>query len=885
MAELVKPIPRRIRSNIFLGKVKYEDIGIIVVGVFLTLLFATANLIPESTFANWAVAALVAAIALLLILRIDGESNYKTIYNFVKYIFSPRQFLNTQVKEIVPIENIANETIKKNGVVQKTNIGLVTFKDAGYAKIIEINSVPFFTLTDDARHKLIRAISQTVKNIDDKISMQIFKCDRPVRCKDYCLDVISDIMQLKECPWFSEEEKKIRQKILEGQYKRLVDIDKTINVSSVRFYLIIHSKSTKALNQTLEMVINDLSAEGLYNHILNAKECAIIYKYMICHSCNEKEVDKLGEKQLKYWVMPKTIEFKGASSVVDGKKYYTIGVNNYPQYATEGFTNRLFGMPGNVLLTMNYIESTKARKYIDMYYNEIRNSQKGKLSEQLNDAEEKEALRTIQRQIKNETETMTSTSLTYTFEVADTKDYNMICKKVRNLEFGITKNKFRQLNIYKSNIEGTQTKDLKYNLTSEDVGMMFPFTHVTLMERNGMYIGTIGRGTPVIVDLNKRNNFFHSSSIDIFGNTGGGKSFSTKTMLALMAAKRERVFVFDPSKEYDILAKNLHGQVIDLGAGEFKINPFHVFTSSTGEGYETALTVHLATLKMFYSIIFKDIKPEAMQKLNNLTFQLYDRFGMSADTYDFAKTKPEDYPTFSDLYQLCNEKIENNQDVYEVNLLKEIKLYLEDCVFGGFAKYWNGPSKIDIHSNFVVFDFSDLLHSGAIQIITAQMRLACTYVTGELQKNYNIMKDKGVYDVIQKEFSPIDVVFDETHNFINPAYPQIAEFLKNMIKQCRKCSGKLIVATQSPTDLLPDNSIKSLTEPLLYEAQYTFLYRFEDFKPVENAYPSINFTKLEREAVQFPPLGGAMFMQGPRKRDIIKIVASKEVRDLFEKNQ
>ena len=41
----------------------------------------------------------------------------------------------------------------------------------------------------------------------------------------------------------------------------------------------------------------------------------------------------------------------------------------------------------------------------------------------------------------------------------------------------------------------------------------------------------------------------------IMGKSGCGKSFCTKSLLANLAADNSKIFILDPEKEYDIIAK------------------------------------------------------------------------------------------------------------------------------------------------------------------------------------------------------------------------------------------------------------------------------------------------------------------------------------------
>ena len=65
-----------------------------------------------------------------------------------------------------------------------------------------------------------------------------------------------------------------------------------------------------------------------------------------------------------------------------------------------------------------------------------------------------------------------------------------------------------------------------------------------------------------------------------YGKSGSGKSFATKSILANFAAENSKIFILDPENEYQELAHNLGGKLIDVGtAKEGRLNPFHVITT------------------------------------------------------------------------------------------------------------------------------------------------------------------------------------------------------------------------------------------------------------------------------------------------------------------
>ncbi|KAI4453139.1 obg gtpase family [Holotrichia oblita] len=201
-------------------------------------------------------------------------------------------------------------------------------------------------------------------------------------------------------------------------------------------------------------------------------------------------------------------------------------------------------------------------------------------------------------------------------------------------------------------------------MQTSTVAGMFPFISDALQDEEGFYVGY--NKYPVMIDFFKRNHERVNSNMVVIGKSGSGKSFAAKLLLTNFAASDAKIFILDPEREYVKLTTELGGKEIDVGSGlKYRFNPLHIMATLEDEDGEASdsYTMHLQFLEEFFKIILEGISPDALETLNKIVADLYGIKNINSKT-DIMKLKPEDFPTFDELYELIQKKHDASTDEY-----------------------------------------------------------------------------------------------------------------------------------------------------------------------------------------------------------------------------
>jgi conjugal transfer ATP-binding protein TraC len=360
------------------------------------------------------------------------------------------------------------------------------------------------------------------------------------------------------------------------------------------------------------------------------------------------------------------------------------------------------------------------------------------------------------------------------------------------------------------------------------------------------------------------------------------KSFATKTILSNLAADNSKIFILDPENEYDNLAKNLNGKMIDVGkATEGTLNPFQIIlgTDDEEDGSSNSYNAHLQFLEEFFRTILPDTENDALEYLNNLFPRIYAERGIDADT-DLSTLKPEDYPIFQDLFDKILIDFQRTDSEYTKKNLRVLLNYVSKFSEGGRnAHLWNSPSTLSTQENFVVFNFQSLLANRNNLIANAQMMLVLKYLDNEIIKNRD-------YNIAHKADRKIIVVIDEAHVFIDEKYPIALDFMYQLAKRIRKYNGMQIIITQNIKDFVGTEELARKSTAIINACQYSFIFSLapNDMHDLCKLYEKAGeINESEQEQIINNPRGRAFVVTSPGSRTSVDIVATEAMQELFNK--
>ena len=351
-------------------------------------------------------------------------------------------------------------------------------------------------------------------------------------------------------------------------------------------------------------------------------------------------------------------------------------------------------------------------------------------------------------------------------------------------------------------------------LPASSVANLYPSNYSGKTDPQGFYIGRDKFGSNVIVDLDRRADDKTNASVLILGNSGQGKSFLLKLLVTNLLESGKSVICLDPENEMGELCSRLGGCFIDLMSGKYRINPLEPkLWDMGGESDEDApaafsersrLSQHISFLKDFFRS-YKDFSDRHIDAIELMLERLYGKWGINDHT-DHSTMHPADYPILSDLYAVIQDAYQNydreNDPLYPAELLQEILLGLHSLCKGAESKFFNGYTNVT-SERFLVFGVKDL--SNASQNLRGALL-------------FNILS--FLSDRVLSEGNTV-AVLDELHVWLSN--PTAIEYIRGMLKRCRKKDSSLIMASQNIEDFaLP--GVAEMTKPLFSIPTHQFLF-------------------------------------------------------------
>lgn len=887
---MVRIIPRK-------TKVKFEFFrGVTGLDILLGAIFlAIAIILFTSNFpmAIWVGIAWVIVAVSLFFKFADDVRFYTTIIYLLKFAAQKKKFVKGSenkkgdIKEMLPYERIVQDRYIDYGIY--------------YGMVIEVQPMFFTLLTENFQDNVIESFANALRRLNNNQTCSIVKIRKPMVLDHYIYNENKKYDTLYDMQYdgqITEKEIDARAPIFEERVSFFEYINRQAKIYKDYFYLVIYDRDRELLENTATGMINAMasSLNPITSKILTGKELYVFLKANIGKDFDERDLDVLPFNKYMDWVTPDKIKFNIAKYYVDKDCYRVYNLIDYPLQVGNAWAAPFFLLDRTkVVMKFNPMPRMDSEKQIDKAIMEMESklSKSGRSSTQIDLQTHLDTLKELLVSLKNNNQQLYNVNTYIVTEDAAKKEVRAMLKQqgFRYSEMfsrqvdGFISSNISRLDTMKSTMRGIPTSTLAAS---------FPFISNSLQDFNGIYLGD--NEYPVFVDFFKRDRERVNSNMMIIGKSGSGKSYATKTLLTNLAADNCKIFILDPENEYRDLTRNLGGKFIDVGSSlQGIINPFHVITSldasedekeeydENGEliieekKVDDSFTQHLQFLEQFFRVILEGINADAFEVLNSLVIDMYKKKGITYQT-NLAKFKPEDYPTFDDLYNLILERLKTAKDDFSIRNLMTVETYIKKFATGGRnSALWNGPTSIETNENFVTFNFQSLVAGNNPTVTNAQMLLVFRYLNNEIinNKDFNQKYHKN---------RKIIVAVDEAHIFINPKYPIALDFMAQMAKRIRKYGGMQIVITQNLADFVGSDEIKRQSTAVINACQYSLIFSLapNDVNDLIELYKkSGGINEEEQNSIVTAGVGQAFLITGPTSRTTVQVVAHDYVKQLF----
>lgn len=417
----------------------------------------------------------------------------------------------------------------------------------------------------------------------------------------------------------------------------------------------------------------------------------------------------------------------------------------------------------------------------------------------------------------------------------------------------------------------------------------FPMANAGINDPGGYWLGRTSRTNRVVI-LNQwiRSNDRVNSNWFISGLPGSGKSTAIKKIQTCEYSFGTKIITLDPEEEYVDLAAHpdINGDVIDCAGGSTgRINPLQVRYSpriteddlNDGENLNdymvygeemgiSDLALHIQNLRVFFKLYFGAESFDAGIKtaLEECIIEVYRDFHITWDT-EIAFLQPEDYPVIRDLYDKVEEKSKKpDLSQYKQSVYDRLKDLLYSIAYGADQFIWNGPTTINPQSDFIILNCSKLLELDE-NVKRAQFFNLTSWAWHEMSKDRS---QKVIFGI------------DEGYLFVDPDYPDLMKFVRNVSKRDRKYEAGLMFITHSAVDVL-DPAVKRFGQAIIDNSCYRFIMG-TDGKNLQETVDLFNLTEGEQTILASKSRGVGILFAGSVRLDM-RLEVSNEMLEMFGK--
>jgi len=585
---------------------------------------------------------------------------------------------------------------------------------------------------------------------------------------------------------------------------------------------------------------------------------------------NQQEQSKINNSLLNI-ITPMGLEIKRNSLIIGENTGRIYGIVKYPQKVDYGWLSKITNIPGTVVsITFVPIDNGEFISGLSksvIQHRSAAETAKDPLSQQRAERAAVDGEK-IMLQIDQHGETVGTIIITIMAMARDETTFNKICRKTESV-IAANKCKIRVM----ANLQEQSFKSVSpYHTIDESIEEVlkriipmssyvggFPFSSSGYNDGTGYYFGRDNGGGLVILDPWKRGNDRTNTNFTIMGVAGVGKSTAVKHIALSEYMKGTKIIFIDPEREYRELCESLNGDWINAGGGSNgRINPLQIrptpvddddkYYQDDGNGMGD-MAIYIKNLDIFFSLYIPSLTDKQKAILKGIVIELYNNFGINWDT-DINTLSNDDFPTFTELYQLIQQKAKKKEKTIknnEVNEYTDLALLLQDIALGSDAFLWNGKSTIKTNTRCICLDTHDLQNTSD-NIKRTQYFNLLTWCWQQMSANRN---------------EPVLLICDEAYLMIDPNVPQSLVFLRNVEKRARKYEAGVAIISHSVVDFL-DPKIKMYGQALLDIPCFKILMGCDGKNLIETK-ELYDLTDAEEELLARKKRGNALVMIGSKR--------------------
>ena len=588
----------------------------------------------------------------------------------------------------------------------------------------------------------------------------------------------------------------------------------------------------------------------------------------------------MSKMKFKSQIAPKGLQFNPSDFFISDKYATLLTVVSYPKFISPGYLSTLTTMAGIKVVI----------KHIPVPFSTISKMLNKQIAE-LKTNYQNERDRTIQDRIRVDYESLeyfvsmlaSSQSRIFDFQMhimitANTKEeLEMKKTNVKNyldaMELRAVSLRFEQEKVLKSILPIFPKQDIEDRIgtpiPSITMAAMYPFIFDSIKDPGlSTLLGVDFSGGVILFNqflykIKKENNRNNANMI-LLGTSGSGKSTAAKLLLRGHIRNGCQIVAIDPEDEIGEMARTYGGDTIDLGkGGEYgMINPLQIVIDADedeikqGLGY-TVLTRTLQFLKAFMKYYDPSIEEDVLTLFTEVVQATYKRFGIDFDK-DFYNYGPNDYPTFSDVYETIKAILMSMPEhTHERDIMERLELKIRPFT-NELRYYFNGHTTIQHDSDFIVFNIKELMNT--------ESNIKNALFFNILKYAWGLCLDKDV-----------DTVFmiDEAHVLLGDHNALGADFLAQVQRRARKYNTGSIIITQQPSDFAAPEVLMQ-GKAIFDNASYYLVMGLKK-QAVEDLSKLIDLNDNEAESIKQYSQGEALFVCGNRRMRMSVVVTPEEL--------